>query len=134
MRNPADIYDFIAHWRETRGSELANTQSLINSLCAIIGVPTPHGSRPDDAFNDCVFVRRVFQDNGDGTSSFGRIDTLRKGSFIFEAKQGSEADKAAADGGISDIDFFGQTAAARMKRGAPGWTKAMVQAKGRAER
>jgi hypothetical protein len=73
----------------------------------------------------------VFQDNGDGTTSFGRSDADRKGSFILEAKQGSEADKAAADGGVSDIDFFGQTAAARMKRGTarrgtPGWAKAMV--------
>jgi hypothetical protein len=101
------VEDFIAHWRETGGSELANTQSFINGLCALIGVPAPHGSRTDDAFNDYVFERRVFQDNGDGTTSFGRIDAYRKGSFILEAKQGSEADKAAADGGISDIDFFG---------------------------
>jgi hypothetical protein len=133
------VEDFIAHWRKTGGSELANTQSFINGLCALIGVPAPHGSRSDDAFNDYVFERRVFQDNGDGSTSFGRIDAYRKGSFILEAKQGSEADKAAADGGISDIDFFGQTAAARMKRGSarrgtPGWAKAMVQAKGQAER
>jgi hypothetical protein len=133
------VEDFIAHWRETGGSELANTQSFINGLCALIGVPAPHGSRTDDAFNDYVFERRVFQDNGDGTTSFGRIDAYRKGCFILEAKQGSEADKAAADGGIRDVDFFGQTAAARMKRGTarrgtPGWAKAMVQAKGQAER
>ena len=134
-----DVELFIARWRETGGSELANTQSFINGLCALIGVAAPHGSRTDDAFNDYVFERRVFQDNGDGTTSFGRIDAYRKGSFILEAKQGSEADKAAADGGESDIDFFGQTAAARMKRGTarrgtPGWAKAMVQAKGQAER
>ncbi len=139
MVGPNSIEDFIVHWRETGGSELANTQSFINGLCALIGVPAPHGSRTDDAFNDYVFERRVFQDNGDGTTSFGRIDAYRKGSFILEAKQGSEADKAAADVGISDIDFFGQTAAVRMKRGTarrgtPGWAKAMVQAKGQAER
>ena len=102
------IESFIAHWCETGGSELANTQSFINGLCGLIGVPAPNGSRTDDAFNDYVFERRVFQDNGDGTTSFGRIDAHRKGSFILEAKQGSEADKAAADGGISDVDFFGQ--------------------------
>ena len=71
------VEDFIAHWRETGGSELANTQSFINGLCALIGVPAPHGSRTDDAFNDYVFERRVFQDNGDGTTSFGRIDAYR---------------------------------------------------------
>jgi hypothetical protein len=139
MAGTDSIKDFISHWGETGGSELANTQSFINGLCALIGVPVPQGSRTDDTFNDYVFERRVFQDNGDGTTSFGRIDAYKRGCFILEAKQGSESDKAAADGGESDIDLFGQTAATRMKRGTakrgtPGWAKAMVQAKGQAER
>lgn len=139
MAGVDEVEVFIAQWRATGGSELANTQSFINGLCALIGVSAPHGSRSDDAFNDYVFERRVFQDNGDGTTSFGRIDAYRKGSFILEAKQGSEADKVAADGGENDFDLFGQTAATRMKRGTarrgtPGWAKAMMQAKGQAER
>ena len=111
------VEHFIAQWQATDGSELANSQSFINGLCALIGVPAPDGSRSDDAFNDYVFERRVFQDNGDGTSSFGRIDAYKRGAFILEAKQGSAADKAAADGGQSDLDLFGQTAAVRLKRG-----------------
>jgi hypothetical protein len=135
----AIIDAFIAHWRETGGDELANSQSFINGLCDIIGVERPHGSKADIALNDYVFERRVFQDNGDGTTSFGRIDAYKRGAFILEAKQGSEADRAAADKGEADVDFFGQTAAARVKRGTarrgtPGWAKAMVQAKGQAER
>lgn len=59
-------------------------------------VEPPHGSRTDDAQNDYVFERRVFQDNGDGTVSFGRIDCYKRGAFILEAKQGSEADRSAA--------------------------------------
>ncbi|MGA1799279.1 DNA methyltransferase [Sphingomonas sp. 4RDLI-65] len=134
-----DIEAFIAHWRETGGSELANTQSFINALCQLIEVEPPHGSRTDDAHNDYVFERRVFQDNGDGTSSFGRIDAYKRSAFILEAKQGSDADRAAAERGEDDLDLFGQTATARMKRGTarrgtPGWAKAMVQAKGQAER
>ncbi|WP_284734367.1 class I SAM-dependent DNA methyltransferase [Sphingosinicella terrae] len=130
---------FIAQWRDTGGSELANTQSFINGLCRLIGVEPPHGSRTDDAHNDYVFERRVFQDNGDGTLSFGRIDCYKKGAFILEAKQGSEADRAAAARGEDDLDLFGQTASARLKRGTarrgtPGWAKAMTQAKGQAER
>ena len=66
MGDAATAELFIAQWRETGGSELANTQSFINGLCALIGVPAPDGSRADDAFNDYVFERRVFQDNGDG--------------------------------------------------------------------
>ena len=81
----------------------------------------------------------MFQDNGDGTVSFGRIDCYKRGAFILEAKQGSEADRAAAERGEDDLDLFGQTASARLKRGTarrgtPGWAKAMVQAKGQAER
>ena len=130
---------FIEHWRKTGGSELANTQSFLNALCLLIGVAAPNGSLADDAANDYVFERRVFQDNGDGTRDFGRIDAYKRGCFILEAKQGSDADRRAAERGDDDLDLFGQTAIARMKRGTarrgtPGWAKAMVQAKGQAER
>ena len=139
MRDPAEIEKFIADWRDTGGSELANTQSFINGLCHLLGVDAPTGSRTDDVHNDYVFERRVFQDNGDGTQSFGRIDCYKRHSFILEAKQGSEADRAAAEKGEDDLDLFGQTASARVKRGTarrgtPGWAKAMDAAKGQAER
>jgi hypothetical protein len=139
MGETSDLEQFIAAWRDTGGSELANTQSFINGLCRLIGAEPPRGSRTDDAQNDYVFERRVFQDNGDGTASFGRIDSYKRGAFILEAKQGSEADRAAVERGEDDLDLFGQTASARLKRGTarrgtPGWAKAMVQAKGQAER
>jgi len=139
MGGTSAVEQFIAEWRDTGGSELANTQSFINGLCRLIGVEPPRGSRTDDAQNDYVFERRVFQDNGDGTVSFGRIDCYKRGAFILEAKQGSEADRAAAERGEDDLDLFGQTASTRLKRGTarrgtPGWAKAMVQAKGQAER
>ena len=139
MGETSDVQQFIAEWRDTGGSELANTQSFINGLCRVIGVEPPRGSRTDDAQNDYVFERRVFQENGDGTRDFGRIDCYKRGAFILEAKQGSEADRAAAERGEDDLDLFGQTASARLKRGTarrgtPGWAKAMVQAKGQAER
>lgn len=139
MGDTADIDSFIEHWRSTGGSELANTQSFINGLCRLIGVPAPDGSRTDDTHNDYVFERRVFQDNGDGSQSFGRIDCYKRDCFILEAKQGSEADRAAAERGEVDLDLFGQTASTRLKRGTarrgtPGWARAMLQAKGQAER
>src|SRR4051794_28837704 len=90
MGNGTEIEAFIAQWRDTGGSELANTQSFISGLCALIGVAPPNGSRTDDAYNDYVFERRVFQDNGDGTASFGRLDAYKRGAFILEAKQGSD--------------------------------------------
>jgi hypothetical protein len=133
------IASFIANWRDTGGSELANTQSFINGLTQLLGVEPPAGSKANDAHNDYVFERRVFQSNGDGTQSFGRIDCYKRDCFILEAKQGSEADRAAAMRGEDDLDLFGQTASTRVKRGTarrgtPGWARAMVQAKGQAER
>lgn len=130
---------FIEAWRDTGGSELANTQSFINGLCGLLEVEPPHGSKANVALNDYVFERSVFQDNGDGSTSFGRIDCYKRDCFILEAKQGSEADRAAAARGEDDLDLFGQTASTRMKRGTarrgtPGWAKAMLQAKGQAER
>lgn len=139
MGTIADIDAFIEHWRHTGGSELANTQSFICGLCHLLGVEPPHGSKANDSGNDYVFERRVFQDNGDGTQSFGRIDCYKRDCFILEAKQGSEGDRAAAGRGEDDLDLFGQTASVRLKRGTakrgtPAWAKAMVQAKGQAER
>jgi hypothetical protein len=139
MPHSDPVEAFIAAWRDTGGSELANTQSFVNGLCAVVGASPPQGSRTDDALNDYVFERRVFQDNGDGTESFGRVDCYKRGHFVLEAKQGSEADKAAADKNEADLDLFGQTASQRVKRGTarrgtPAWTKAMVQAKGQSER
>jgi hypothetical protein len=72
----SSVGDFVAHWRETGGSELANTQSFINWLCALIGVPAPRGSRSYDAFNTCVFERRVFQNNGYDTMIVGHINAF----------------------------------------------------------
>jgi len=54
------LESFIAEWALTGGSELANTQSFVNGLCALIGVDPPKGSRTDDAHNDYVFERRPF--------------------------------------------------------------------------
>ena len=117
MGQAADkIEEFIAAWRETGGSELANTQSFINGLCDLIGVPAPDGSKPQDSENDYVFERRVFADNGDGTTNFGRIDCYRRGAFILEAKQGSDADRRSAEAGDEDLDLFGQSAARRIFR------------------
>jgi hypothetical protein len=64
-----------------------------------------------------VRAARVFQDNGDGTISFGGIDAYKRDSFIREAKQGSEDDRAAEAGGDADLGLFGQTASTRVTRG-----------------
>ena len=139
MSDNDKLESFIAEWAPTGGSELANTQSFVNGLCALIGVDPPKGSRTDDTHNDYVFERRVFQKEADGTESFGRIDAYKRHCYVLEAKQGSDADRKAAEQGEADLDIFGQTAATRFKRGTarrgtPAWSKAMVEARGQAER
>lgn len=139
MSENDNLDSFIAEWALTGGSELANTQSFVNGLCALIGVEPPKGSRTDDTHNEYVFERRVFQKEADGTESFGRIDAYKRHCFVLEAKQGSDADRKAAEQGEADLDIFGQTAAVRFKRGTakrgtPTWSKAMVEARGQAER
>ncbi len=133
------VEKFIMEWRESGGSELANTQSFINGLCALIGVDPPRVSRGVDTHDDYVFERGVFQDNGDGSHSFGRLDCYKRNCFILEAKQGSDADRKSAAAGQEDLDLFGQDAKTRVRRGSarrgtPNWAKVMVQAKGQAER
>ena len=109
----------------------------MNGLCALISVDPPRGSQTDDTYNDYVFERRVFQDNGDGTTSFGRLDAYKRDCFVLEAKQGTDADREAARHG--EKDFFGKPATEKLKqgtakRGTPGWAAAMLRAKGQAER
>ena len=117
MRDPADIDKFIADWRDSGGSELANTQSFIDGLCRLLGVGALVGSSTEDAHNDYVLERRMFQDKGEGTQSCGWVDGYRRNALVLEAKQRSEPDRAAAEKGEDDLDLFGQTANAWVRRG-----------------
>ena len=87
MRGNPNVKCLIAQWRDAVESELANTHRFINGLCEPVGVEPPHGSRTDDSQNDYVFERRVSQDNGDDSASFGRIDCYKRDAFILEASR-----------------------------------------------
>ena len=43
MSDNDKLESFISEWALTGGSELANTQSFVNGLCALIGVDPPKG-------------------------------------------------------------------------------------------
>ena len=77
-------------------------------LSALIGVEAPYGSLTDDSANDYVFERRVFQDNGDSTTSFGRIDCYKRDCFILEVKQGSDSDRASAEKVKTTLSYSGK--------------------------
>jgi restriction-modification enzyme MmeI-like protein len=123
--NPQDsIQDFIRRWGASGASERANYQLFLSELCDVIEVPRPNPAQPDDAQNAYVFERAVTFQNGDGTTSAGRIDLYKRSCFVLEAKQGS--DRTSAPRGRPK-----RKGAA--VRGTRGWDDAMIAAKGQAE-
>lgn len=125
----ADILGFIGKWKASGGAERANYQLFLAELCDVLQVPRPDPSVPDDARNAYVYEKAVTFRHGDGTTSAGRIDLYRRGSFVLEAKQGTERPEKPA---------LALTPAKATKKGTAtrntkGWDDAMVRARGQAE-
>src|SRR5690606_20248047 len=74
----------------------ANSQLFLGELCDLLDVPRPEPTRQNDADNVYVFEKVVEINNGDGTTTLGRIDLYRQGAFVLESKQGSERKLAEA--------------------------------------
>jgi hypothetical protein len=84
---PLDPDTFLARWQGADGSELANYQLFVGDLCRLLDVPMPEPAREDTRDNAYVFERRVHFAHGDGSTSAGRIDCYRRGTFVLEAKK-----------------------------------------------
>src|SRR5205823_9241302 len=82
------IEDFIARWigREG-GQERANYALFLTGLCSALGLSRPDPASASTEENDYVFERLVTFKEPDGTTSHGRIDLYKSGSFVLEAKQ-----------------------------------------------
>ena len=87
-----DIETFIARWSASSGAERANFQGFTYELCDLIGVSRPIPSVSDADRNPYAFERAVEFKAPDGTTSNGRIDLYKKGSFVLEAKQSRQKD------------------------------------------
>lgn len=73
------VEDFIARWQgRVGGQERANYALFLTELCDLLQVPRPEPTRPDDAENAYVFERSVTFQNGDGSTSVGRIDLYKR--------------------------------------------------------
>lgn len=81
--------DFVKRWRDSAAAERANYALFPSELCDFLDVPRPQPTVADPAKNAYVFERSVHFQNGDGTTSIGRIDLYKRGCFVLEAKQGS---------------------------------------------
>jgi hypothetical protein len=131
------IEEFIARWKESAAAERANYQLFLSELCDVLEVERPQPAQADDAQNAYVFERAVTFDNGDDTTSTGRIDLYKRGCFVLEAKQGSERAQS------SEASLFegeaqalatargGRTRKGTAVRGTRGWDVAMRRARGR---
>lgn len=80
------IREFIERWRESGGSEQANSQMFLSELCDLLDVAHPDPAEPYSE-GEYVFERRVMFHHGDGTTSRGRIDLYKRGCFVLESKQ-----------------------------------------------
>jgi len=79
--------EFIARWEGSGGAELANSQSFLKELCELLDLPQPEPTHADESQNTYVFEKAVEFNNGDGTTSSGRVDLYRRGCFVLESKQ-----------------------------------------------
>jgi len=85
--HPALIDAFIQRWAASGAAERANYQLFLAELCDVLEVPRPDPQVADDAQNAYVFEKPTPLPHG----ATGRIDLYKRGCFVLEAKQGSDA-------------------------------------------
>jgi hypothetical protein len=133
--NGNPIRDFIQRWKESGAAERANYQLFLSELTDILGVARPQPAQSNDENNSYVFERAVIFNNGDGTTTTGRIDLYKRACFVLEAKQGS--DPVAGSSLFAYSDEVGkqrrQTRKGMAVRGTNRWDVAMRAARGQAE-
>jgi len=123
-----DITEFITRWKNSGGSEQANSQLFLAELCAVLDLPPPDPARPINDENLYSFERKVYVPRGDGTEELKRLDLYRQGCFVLESKQGQDKAASLPLPGISDA----KTSTA-VKRGTRRWEDAMQCARRQAE-
>ncbi|HIJ95957.1 MAG TPA: class I SAM-dependent DNA methyltransferase [Desulfuromonadales bacterium] len=120
---------FIKRWEPSGGKELANYQSFLIELSALLNVDPPDPTTADDKNNSYVFERSVPNANVDDSGGVCRIDLYKRRCFILETKQGVHRQVS--------TDPFMKTAKPTRKghavRGTGGWDLAMIKAREQAE-
>ncbi len=131
-----NIEAFVSRWEASGASERANYVLFLTELCDLLEVPRPEPTQPDERNNAYVFEKSVtFRDGDGGGESVGRIDLYKRGCFVLEAKQGSDA---AVSGSITGASSYLGLPKPRLKKGtavrqSAAWDGAMTAARGQAE-
>ena len=122
------VQSFIAKWRASGASERSNYALFFAELCDVLGVPRPAPATDTPERDDYVIDRVVTTEAG--ASNY--IDLYRRGCFVAEAKQGSDAPEE------TEREALGMGGPKRRRgtarRGTRGWETAMQRAKGQARR
>ena len=125
---PSNVRAFIDRWKASGGSERANAIPFLNELCDLLGLPHPEPATDRTSRNDYTFDRDVRL----ATGTTGFIDLYKRGAFVLEAKQGTDAPQA------TEAERLGAKKAKRKsgtaRRGTPTWQQAMARAKNQARR
>jgi hypothetical protein len=117
---------FIDRWQNSAAAERANYALFLSELCDYLEVPRPDPAVADAGQNNYVFERPVTFRHPTGLSSTGFIDLYKRGHFVLEAKQGSEAPEPSL---LFEMPHRRGTAI----RGTAGWDQAMLRARNQAE-
>lgn len=117
-----DLDAFIDKWAGSQGAERANAHSFLNELADVLGVPRPDPTTGDARADGYVFERPLtFRD---GKQNKGFIDLYKRGSFVWETKQGADAKRTASGRRLRT---------GHGKRGTRAWEATMVAARNQAE-
>lgn len=126
---------FIETWKDRDGNEMGNSQSFLNDLCDLLEVPRPHDPNEGGTREEYSFERPVTFKHNNGKTSSGRIDLYRRGSFVLEAKQGSDRKARISDPRQHELLTgapLTRQATGMAVRGTPKWTAEMLKAKSQA--
>ncbi|MEF8865534.1 MAG: type IIL restriction-modification enzyme MmeI, partial [Salinibacter sp.] len=122
---------FIERYEDTEASERGAAQMFLGDLCDVLDVPRPDPPRAETRKNQYVFERRVdYPDQSDRERGF--IDLYKRGCFVLEAKQGSDAPSETEGERLGVEEPTRRYGTARRDRRE--WERAMQRAKNQAYR
>lgn len=125
------VPEFIERWSKSGGSERANYALFLTELTEVLGVDKPLPAT-DTSEHDHYRLERPVGSHIIGETAKKFVDFYRRGSFILETKQGSQAKPTDADQltlpTIPKVKRVGHGV-----RGTRTWDKSMVKARGQAD-
>ena len=125
------VDNFIERWKPSGASEHGNQQLFLSEFCDLLDLPHPDPAAPNTRTNAYVFERRVDYPEQDDRER-GYIDLYKRGCFVLEAKQGSDAPTATEGEELGVEEPARRYGTARRDRRE--WERAMQRAKNQAYR